>query len=36
LTAAGFGAGAALTVVPIRLTILAIGYQQALLWFGIG
>lgn len=36
LTAAGFGAGAALTVVPIRLTIGAAGYQQAFLWFGIG
>ncbi len=36
LTAAGFGAGAALTVVPIRLTIAAAGYQQAFLWFGIG
>ncbi len=36
LTAAGFGAGAALTVVPIRLTIGAAGYQHAFLWFGIG
>jgi MFS transporter, OFA family, oxalate/formate antiporter len=36
LTAAGFGAGAALTVVPIRLTIGAFGYAQAFLWFGIG
>jgi OFA family oxalate/formate antiporter-like MFS transporter len=36
LTAAGFGACAALTVVPIRLTILSAGYQQAFLWFGIG
>jgi OFA family oxalate/formate antiporter-like MFS transporter len=36
LTAAGFGAGAALTVVPIRLTIGAVGYEQAFLWFGIG
>ncbi len=36
LTAAGFGAGAALTVVPIRLTIDSAGYQQAFLWFGIG
>lgn len=36
LTAAGFGAGAALTVIPIRLTISAAGYQQAFLWFGIG
>jgi MFS transporter, OFA family, oxalate/formate antiporter len=36
LTAAGFGAGAALTIVPIRLTIAAAGYQAAFLWFGIG
>jgi OFA family oxalate/formate antiporter-like MFS transporter len=36
LTAAGIGAAAALTVVPIRLTILSAGYQQAFLWFGIG
>src|SRR5471032_1018560 len=36
LTAAGFGAGAALTVIPIRMTINAAGYDQAFLWFGIG
>lgn len=36
LTAAGFGAGAALTVVPIRYTIQAAGYQHAFLWFGVG
>jgi len=36
LTAAGFGAGAALTVIPIRLTIAVSGYAQAFLWFGIG
>ena len=36
LTAAGFGAGAALTVIPIRLTIAASGYEQAFLWFGLG
>ena len=36
LTAAGFGAGAALTVIPIKLTIDHAGYQQAFLWFGIG
>lgn len=36
LTAAGFGAGAALTVIPIRLTIATFGYEQAFLWFGIG
>ena len=36
LTAAGFGAGAALTVIPIRMTIAAAGYDNAFLWFGIG
>ena len=36
LTAAGFGAGAALTVIPIRLTIAHFGYQSAFLWFGLG
>jgi OFA family oxalate/formate antiporter-like MFS transporter len=36
LTAAGFGAGAALTVVPIRLTIATSGYAHAFLWFGVG
>ncbi|MGA2128215.1 MAG: oxalate/formate MFS antiporter [Xanthobacteraceae bacterium] len=36
LTAAGFGAGAAITVVPIREVILGWGYQSAFLWFGIG
>ena len=36
LTAAGFGAGAALTVVPIRMLIAARGYGDAFLWFGIG
>jgi OFA family oxalate/formate antiporter-like MFS transporter len=35
LTAAGFGAGAAATVVPIREVILAHGYQSAFLWFGL-
>jgi OFA family oxalate/formate antiporter-like MFS transporter len=35
LTAAGFGAGAAATVVPIRDVILAYGYQSAFLWFGL-
>jgi OFA family oxalate/formate antiporter-like MFS transporter len=35
LTAAGFGAGAALTVVPIRLVIDGAGYQSAFLWFGL-
>ena len=36
LTAAGFGAGAAATVVPIRDVILAYGYESAFLWFGLG
>jgi len=36
LTAAGFGAGAALTVVPIRMLIAARGYGDTFLWFGIG
>jgi OFA family oxalate/formate antiporter-like MFS transporter len=36
LTAGGFGAGAALTVIPIRMTIAAAGYEQAFLWFGLG
>ncbi|HXP04750.1 MAG TPA: MFS transporter, partial [Stellaceae bacterium] len=35
LTAAGFGAGAALTVIPIREVIATYGYQAAFLWFGI-
>lgn len=35
-TAAGFGAGAALTVVPIAAMIVASGYQHAFLTFGIG
>ena len=35
LTAAGFGAGAALTVVPIREVIAAFGYQTAFFWFGL-
>jgi MFS transporter, OFA family, oxalate/formate antiporter len=35
LTAAGFGAGAALTVVPIRAVIEAHGYATAFFWFGL-
>src|SRR5438132_6563943 len=35
-TAAGFGAGASLTIVPIANMILASGYQHAFLAFGIG
>jgi OFA family oxalate/formate antiporter-like MFS transporter len=36
LTAAGFGAGAAATVIPIRWVIGSYGYESAFLWFGIG
>jgi MFS transporter, OFA family, oxalate/formate antiporter len=36
LTAAGFGAGSALTVVPIANMIVNQGYEAAFLWFGIG
>jgi OFA family oxalate/formate antiporter-like MFS transporter len=35
LTAAGYGAGAALTVIPIRDVIDAAGYQAAFFWFAI-
>ncbi len=35
LTAAGFGAGAAATVIPIRYVILTYGYQTAFLYVGI-
>jgi len=35
LTAAGYGAGAALTVIPIRYVIDTNGYEAAFLWFGI-
>lgn len=35
LTAAGYGAGAALTVIPIRYVIDNYGYNTAFLWFGI-
>jgi len=36
LTAAGFGAGAAATVVPIIHVIRTYGYDRAFLWFGLG
>jgi OFA family oxalate/formate antiporter-like MFS transporter len=36
LTAAGFGAGSALTIIPISNMIKAAGYQQAFLYFGLG
>ena len=35
LTAAGYGAGTALTVIPIQYVIASYGYQSAFLWFGI-
>ncbi len=35
LTAAGYGAGAALTVIPIQHVIAAYSYQTAFIWFGI-
>jgi MFS transporter, OFA family, oxalate/formate antiporter len=35
LTAGGYGAGAALTVIPISYVIQTYGYQSAFLWFGI-
>ncbi|MFZ3361064.1 MAG: oxalate/formate MFS antiporter [Xanthobacteraceae bacterium] len=35
LTAAGFGAGAAITVVPIREVIASGGYETAFFWFGL-
>ncbi len=36
LTAAGFGAGSALTVLPIQAIIKASGYETAFMYFGIG
>ena len=35
LTAAGYGAGAALTVIPIRYVIDTYNYETAFLWFGL-
>jgi MFS transporter, OFA family, oxalate/formate antiporter len=35
ITAGGFGAGAALTVIPIRMTIAAHGYAATFFWFGL-
>jgi len=35
LTAAGYGAGAALTVIPIRYMIATSGYEAAFVWFGL-
>jgi MFS transporter, OFA family, oxalate/formate antiporter len=36
LTAAGFGAGSALTVLPIQSMIQTSGYEAAFFWFGLG
>jgi OFA family oxalate/formate antiporter-like MFS transporter len=36
LTAAGFGAGTAATVIPIREMILSYGYEAAFLWVVLG
>lgn len=36
LTAAGFGAGSALTILPIANVIQNYGYESAFLWFGLG
>jgi len=36
LTAAGFGAGSAMTVLPIQAIIKSMGYESAFLYFGIG
>jgi len=36
LTAAGFGMGSALTVIPIQAMIKSSGYQSAFLYFGLG
>ncbi len=35
LTAAGYGAGAALTVIPMRMVIESAGYETAFFWFGL-
>jgi MFS transporter, OFA family, oxalate/formate antiporter len=36
LTAAGFGAGSALTIIPIQAMIKSSGYQATFFWFGLG
>jgi OFA family oxalate/formate antiporter-like MFS transporter len=36
LTAAGFGAGAAVTVIPIQIMIASIGYAATFFWFALG
>jgi MFS transporter, OFA family, oxalate/formate antiporter len=35
LTAAGFGAGAAVTVIPIQMMITSVGYAETFFWFAI-
>ena len=36
LTAAGFGAGSALTIIPIQAMIRSSGYEATFFWFGLG
>jgi MFS transporter, OFA family, oxalate/formate antiporter len=36
LTAAGFGAGAVVTVIPIQMMIASIGYADTFFWFALG
>jgi OFA family oxalate/formate antiporter-like MFS transporter len=36
ITAAGFGIGSAVTIIPIQHIIHSSGYQSAFLWFGLG
>jgi MFS transporter, OFA family, oxalate/formate antiporter len=36
ITAAGFGVGSAITIIPIQNIIHSDGYQAAFLWFGLG
>src|SRR6202140_763882 len=36
LTAAGFGAGAAVTVIPIQMMISSVGYADTFFWFAVG
>ncbi len=36
LTAAGFGAGAAVTVIPIQMMIASMGYASTFFWFALG
>ena len=36
LTAAGFGAGSAITIIPIQNMIASSGFEATFLWFGIG